>query len=484
MQTFILNTKSLFLQTFLKSMIKQQTIAKPVSLKGNGLHTGLFINATILPAEVNTGFVFQRTDLDGEPKVKALVDNVIDTSRSTVIESGNARVSTVEHVLSALTGMGIDNAIIKLDAPEMPILDGSARFYVEAIREAGIVQQQADREYYEIKEPVVYKDESRGIEIMALPSDGFSANVMIDYNSPVLGNQYAAINDLSEFADEIASCRTFVFFRELEFLLNNNLIKGGSLDNAIVILDREVEQDELDRIADLFNKPRIKARPQGILNNVKLQFSNEPARHKLLDLIGDLSLVGTNIKGKVIATRPGHHANVSFTKQLKDFIIKEKKRSIAPKANPSKPPLYDIHGIMRLLPHRPPFLLIDRILEMSETSIVGLKNVSMNEPFFEGHFPKEPVMPGVLIIEAMAQCGGILVLSGVDDPETYSTYFLKIDSIRFKKKVVPGDTLIFKLDLIEPIRRGIARMRGQAFVGEEIATEGIMMAQIVKNKEQ
>ncbi len=463
-------------------MTKQKTIAKAFYFKGTGLHTGLMVNASIHPGAENSGILFQRVDIEGNPVVKALVEYVVDTSRSTVLECNDVRISTVEHALSALTGMGIDNAIIKLDAPEMPILDGSAIKYVEAISEVGVVEQNADREYFEIKEPIVYKNEDSGVELMALPADEYSASVMIDYNSAVLGNQFASINSLDEFADNIAPSRTFVFFRELEFLWKNNLIKGGSLDNAIVVLDREVEQEELDRIADLFNKPRIGVRSQGILSNTKLHFSNEPARHKLLDLIGDLTLVGTRLKGKIIATRCGHQANVNFAHLIKEAIIKEKNRSIAPVPDPSKPPLYDIKDIMGLLPHRPPFLLIDRILELSETRVIGQKNVTMNEPFFVGHFPHEPVMPGVLMVEAMAQCGGILVLSGVEEPEKYSTYFLKIDNVRFKRKVVPGDTLIFSLELIEPIRRGIAKMRGQAFVGGILAAEGTMMAQIVKNK--
>lgn len=463
-------------------MIKQRTLSREVSVAGTGLHTGLNINATICPASENSGFIFQRIDLEGQPLVPALVENVVDTSRSTVLGINEARVSTVEHVLSALTGMGIDNAIIKVDGPEMPILDGSAVKYTLAFNEAGIIEQEAERGFFEIKEPVIFRDKEHGVELMALPSDRFSASVMIDYNSEVLGNQYAAIDSLDEFEKDIAPSRTFVFFRELEFLYKNNLIKGGSLENAIVILDREVEQEELDRIADLFNKPRIRVRPQGILSNTQLHFSNEPARHKLLDLIGDLSLVGMRLKGKIIATRPGHQANVNFAKGIKEFMLKERNKNIAPVYNPSQPALLDVNGIMKLLPHRPPFLLVDRILEMSEEMVIGQKNVTMNEPFFVGHFPQEPVMPGVLIVEAMAQCGGILILHGVDKPEAYSTYFLKIDNVRFKRKIVPGDTIIFKLELEEPVRRGIARMRGQAFVGGNLAAEGLMMAQIVKNQ--
>ena len=464
-------------------MIKQHTISTPVSFSGTGLHTGLMVNATIHPGDDSSGIVFQRIDLDGEPIVKALVDNVSDTSRSTVLENNGARISTVEHVLSALSGMGVDNAIIKLDGPEMPILDGSAKEYVEAIKNSGIVEQSSEREYFEIKEPIFYKNEEKGIEIMALPSDSYSVSVMIDYNSVIIGNQFASLTNMDGYAEEIATCRTFVFFSELEVLWKNNLIKGGSLDNAIVVLDREVSQNELDRIADLFNKPRIQVRPQGILSNTELQFSNEPARHKLLDIIGDLALLGTRLKGKIIATRPGHYANVEFAREVRDFIKKEKSPNIAPSFDTTKTPLYDVNDIMKMLPHRAPFLMVDRVLEMTDTVIIGQKNVTMNEPFFVGHFPQEPVMPGVLIVEAMAQCGGILVLRSIEDPETYSTYFLKIDNVRFKWKIVPGDTIIFKLELEEPIRRGIAKMKGQAFVAGMLAAEGTMMAQIVKNKE-
>ena len=463
-------------------MTKQKTIAKPISFSGMGLHTGLKVNASIYPGENNSGIAFQRIDLEDQPIVKAQVELVSDTSRSTVLENNGVRISTVEHVLAALSGMDIDNALIKLDGPEMPILDGSAGPYVDAIQKAGLLEQSAEREYFEIKEPIVFKNEENGIEVMALPSDGFSVSVMIDYNSVVIGNQFASINNMEEFAGEIAPSRTFVFFRELELLWKNNLIKGGSLDNAIVVLDREVSQEELDRIADLFNKPRVQVRPQGILSNTKLQFSNEPARHKLLDLIGDMTLIGTRLKGKIIATRPGHWANVTFAKQVKDHIKKQNNQNIAPVLDPAKPPVFDVNDIMGLLPHRSPFLMIDRILEMSETTIIGQKNVTMNEPFFVGHFPQEPVMPGVMIVEAMAQCGGILVLGGVDDPKKYSTYFLKIDNVKFKKKVVPGDTIIFKLELVDPIRRGIAKMKGKAFVAGQVVAEGEMMAQIVLNK--
>lgn len=460
----------------------QRTIGKTVTLSGTGLHTGISTVVGFLPAPEDHGIVFKRTDLDEQPTIKALVDNVIDTSRSTTIGKNNVRVGTVEHVLSALSGLEISNVLIEIDGPEMPILDGSARPFVDLLRTAGVVDQKAEKDIFEVKKPIIYTDEKHGIEIMALPADEFCLNVMIDYQSVVLGNQYASISRIEDFENEIASSRTFVFFRELEVLWKSNLIKGGTLDNAIIILDREVSQEELDRIADLFDKPRIQVRPQGILSNTTLIFSNEPARHKLLDLVGDMALIGSPIKGKIFATRPGHKANVEFAKLIKKEIVKERKQNIAPRIDPDKEPLFDINAIMEILPHRSPFLLVDRVLEMSDTVIVGSKNVTMNEPFFAGHFPGEPVMPGVLIVEAMAQCGGILVLKQVEDPQNYSTYFLKIDKIKFKRKVVPGDTLVFKLQLIEPIRRGIALMSCQAFVGNQIAAEGELMARIMKNK--
>ncbi len=460
----------------------QNTIGKSVTLSGAGLHTGINVDVNFVPAPDSHGIVFKRVDLPDQPTVKAHVDYVSETARSTTIEHNGAKIGTIEHALSALTGMGISNVLIEVNGPEMPILDGSAKPYVDAFNAVGIQAQETKIEVFEIKQPIIYTDEENQIEIMALPADDFSLSVMIDYRSVVLGNQYAAINNMDLYAEEIAPSRTFVFFRELEILWRSNLIKGGSLDNAIVILDREVPQEELDRVADLFSKPRMAVRPQGVLSNTKLYYSNEPARHKLLDLIGDLTLIGKPIKGKIIATRPGHQANVEFAKLVKQEIINERNRNIAPHIDGDQVPLHDINSIMKLLPHRPPFLLVDRVHEVTDNHVVGSKNVSMNEPFFLGHFPDEPVMPGVLIVEAMAQCGGILVLGGVDNPESYSTYFLKIDDVRFKRKVVPGDILVFKLELLEPMRRGIAKMRGQAFVGNQVAAEGVLMAQIVKNK--
>ena len=407
---------------------------------------------------------------------------MVDTSRGTTIEQNGVKVATVEHVLASLSGLGIDNAYIKVNGPEMPIMDGSAKFFVEEIQKVGIKTQEAERGFYVIKEKLVYSDPERGIEIAAYPDESFSIDVLIDYNSKVLGNQYAQLINLNNFAEEVAPCRTFVFFHELEVLLKNNLIKGGDLQNAIVIMENEVPQDELDRIADLFNKPRVHVKPEGFLNNVDLRFHNEPARHKLLDIVGDLALVGRRIKGKIIAKRPGHHANTELAKIIRKMARKEAMKPNIPKIDFNQEPLYDINQIKNILPHRPPFLLIDKVLQMDENSVVGIKNVTMNEGFFVGHFPNEPVMPGVLQIEAMAQVGGIFVLNTVPDPENYVTYFLKIDRVKFKRKVVPGDTLVFRLELIEPIRRGIANMFGQAFVGENLVMEGELLAQIVKQK--
>jgi UDP-3-O-[3-hydroxymyristoyl] N-acetylglucosamine deacetylase/3-hydroxyacyl-[acyl-carrier-protein] dehydratase len=461
---------------------KQKTLKNTISFEGTGLHTGQHVQVNIKPAPENTGYVFIRSDLDEKPTIHAHVNNVIMTSRGTTLEENGARVGTIEHLLAALYGMKIDNVYIEINGPEVPILDGSSRKYVETILETGIQDQEAEKDYIEVKEPISFKDEENQIEITAIPDDHFHLNVLIDYDSKVLGNQYATISNLEDFQNQIAPCRTFVFFHELEYLFKNNLIKGGDLENAIVIMEQKVPQEELDRMAELFNKPKVKVKPNGILNNLELQYTNEPARHKLLDFIGDIALIGKPLKGRFLVSRPGHRANTEFAKKLLNGNQKERGKNAAPVYDRNKEPLININQIMEILPHRPPFLLVDKILEMSDTYIIGLKNVSMNEGFFVGHFPDEPIMPGVLQVEAMAQVGGILVLNTVPDPENYLTYFLKIENAKFKRKVVPGDTILFQLELKEPIRRGIVSMHGKAFVGDTVVMEGDMMAQIVKVK--
>ncbi len=462
---------------------KQRTIKQPITLKGTGLHTGVNVNFTLNPAPANHGFKFKRIDLEGEPVIDALADNVSFTQRGTVLQKGEAKVSTIEHCLAALTALKIDNCLIEVDGPEAPILDGSAKYFVKAIKEAGIEELDEERVFFEVKEKMVFEDKERGIKIVALPDDEFSADVKISFDkSLLLSNQYATLDNLDEFEDEVAACRTFVFLHELEPLLKNNLIKGGDLDNAIIIIDKEISQEELDKLADLFDKPRVEVQPTGILNNVELVYSNEPARHKLLDVIGDLALCGMPIKGHIVATRPGHMANVEFAKLIRKEIKKRGLRPDVPHYDPTKEPVFDINDIKKMLPHRPPFLLVDKIIDIKEKSIIGIKNVTMNEPFFVGHFPDEPVMPAVLQIEAMAQTGGLYILNQLDDPGAYSTYFLKIDNVKLRKKVVPGDTIIFKLELVTEFRRGMANMKGTAFVGDQIVSEGEFMAQVVKNK--
>ena len=464
-------------------LVKQHTLQRPVSVKGRGLHTGAEAELTLCPAPSNHGYKFKRLDLDGQPVISAIADNVTDASRGTTIEENGVKVSTIEHVLAALWGMGVDNALIEVNGPEMPIMDGSASAFVAMIKEAGIVELDAVRKYFEVKERIVYADKARGVEIAIYPDDHFSIDVMIDYKSRTLGHQYAMMSSMEDFETEIAPCRTFVFLHELEQLLKHDLIKGGAMDNAIVIVDKPVVQDELDHLAELFKMPKIQVKPEGILNNLELHFSNEPARHKLLDLIGDFALIGKQIKGRIVAIRPGHAANNQMARLVRQVIKKEIAKGIIPKYDPNQPPIMTVEQIKNTLPHRPPFLLVDKIISMDETAVIGVKNVTMNEPFFMGHFPSQAVMPGVLIIEAMAQVGGLLVLGTVPDPENYLTFFLKIDKAKFRKMVVPGDTIIIRMELMAPIRRGIATMMAQAFVGESLVAEAELTAQIVKVKE-
>lgn len=459
---------------------KQKTILAPVTVSGVGLHTGQMVTLSFKPAPEDSGIRFLRTDLQEEVFIEADADYVVDTSRGTTIEKEGVRLLTVEHVLAAVTGMDIDNIIVEVDCEEMPIMDGSSKFYVEALEKAGIQQQEAPRQYFEIQETARFYDEEKDCEFIAIPADKYRLSCMIDFNSKVLGSQYATLDDLKQFKDDIAPCRTFVFLHELEFLLSNNLIKGGDLSNAIVFVDRPVEQPELDRLAKLFNKPSVEVKTEGILNNLEPYFANEPARHKLLDVVGDLTLAGKRIKGHIVATKPGHASNVKFAKHIKKLIKKKVAEQHIPVYHPDQKPVFDINDIKGMLPHRYPFLLVDKIIEISDSHVVGVKNVTMNESFFSGHFPNEPVMPGVLQIEAMAQTGGILILSTVEDPENYSTYFLKIDNVKFKQKVIPGDTLILKCSLISPVRRGICHMRCIGYVGSKVVLESELMAQIVK----
>lgn len=466
-------------------MEKQRTLREPVRLSGVGLHTGENVEITIRPASGEHGYKFKRTDLDDGPIIPANVDHVVGTERGTTIGLGEVMVHTTEHVLAALYGMQVDNALIEIDGPEVPILDGSADPIVQALEAVGYEELAQEREYFVLRENITYEDADRDIEMLAVPSDEFRITVMVDYHSPVLGTQHASMYSIEEFKDEIGACRTFVFLSELEQLAKSGLIKGGDLDNAIVMVEREVSREYLQELAHMLGRDEkleeVKVKGIGILNNSELKHQNEPARHKLLDIVGDLALMGRPVKGHILAARPGHAGNVAFSKLLKEKIQEEAKAP--PRIDLEKEPILDINGIIQILPHRPPFLMVDRIMEMDDSNIIGIKNVSMNEPFFTGHFPENPVMPGVMQIEAMAQVGGIFALSTVNDPENYLTYFMKIDNAKFKKKVIPGDTIIFQLELIRPIRRGIVHMKGKAFVGNEVATEAEMMAQIVKEKE-
>ncbi len=458
--------------------VKQRTIKAEVTVSGVGLHTGQPVNMTFKPAAENHGYKFRRVDLPGQPIIDADVDNVTDTSRGTTISQNGASVNTVEHVLASMVGLEVDNVLIELDGPETPIMDGSSIKFLEALEKVGFKDQDADREYYTIPYNIHYTEPDRKVEMVAMPLDDYRFTCMIDYNSPVLGSQHAAITTLSEFKKEIASCRTFCFLHELEMLLEHNLIKGGDLNNAIVVVDKEVSKEELKHLAKIFNRDDIDVAREGILNNIELRHQNEPARHKLLDMIGDLALVGVPLKGHIMAARPGHAANVAFAKKIKAQIKKERNKKHVHVYDPNAKPVYDTVQVMNILPHRYPMLMIDKILELSKTHVVGVKNVSMNEPYFIGHFPGSPVMPGVLQIEAMAQTGGILVLNTVPDPENYLTYLLKIEGARFKDKVLPGDTLIFRCDLLAPIRRGLAQMKGIGMVGDRIVVEAELMALI------
>ena len=462
-------------------MVKQTTIASEITLTGVGLHTGQNVTMTFKPAPVNNGFTFVRVDLEGQPIIEADANYVVNTQRGTNLEKRGVMIQTPEHVLAALVGCDLDNVIIELNASELPILDGSSKFFVEAIEKVGITEQEAERKIYVVKEVITYTDESTGSEITVIPSDHYCVTAMVDFGTKVLGTQNATMRNISEFKNEIANCRTFSFLHELESLLNNGLIKGGDLNNAIVYVDKEISTETMENLKKAFNKESISVKENGILDNLTLHFPNEAARHKLLDIIGDLSLIGRRIQGKIIANKPGHFVNTQFAKKMSK-IIKLEERNNVPSYDINQEAVLDIHGIMNLLPHRPPFLLVDKILELSDSHVVGLKNVTMNEDFFVGQFPGAPLMPGDLQVEAMAQTGGILILSSVPDPENYLTYFMKIDNVKFKNKVLPGDTLFFKCDLISPIRRGICHMQAYAYANGKLVSEAELMAQIVKVK--
>ena len=461
-------------------MLKQKTLKESFSLSGKGLHTGLDLTVTFNPAPDNHGYKIQRIDLEGQPIIDAVADNVTETTRGTVLSKNGVKVSTVEHGMAALYALGIDNCLIQMNGPELPILDGSVQYYVEQIERVGTIEQSAVKDFYIIKSKIEFRDEATDSSIIVLPDENFSLNVLVSYDSTIIPNQFATLEDMSKFKDEVAASRTFVFVREIEPLLAAGLIKGGDLDNAIVIYERLMSQENYDKLADIMGVPHMDASQLGYINHKPLVWPNECARHKLLDVIGDLALIGKPIKGRIIATRPGHTINNKFARQMRKEIRLHEIQ--APSYDCSRPPIMDVNRIRELLPHRYPFQLVDKVIEIGANYIVGVKNITSNEPFFQGHFPQEPVMPGVLQVEAMAQVGGLLVLNSVDEPDRYSTYFMKIDGVKFRQKVVPGDTLIFRVELLAPIRRGVSTMKGYAFVGEKVVCEAEFMAQIVKNK--
>ena len=461
---------------------KQHTLCKSISISGTGLHTGILVDMTLHPANPGFGIQFQRVDLPNQPVIKADCDLVTDTSRGTTLQVGDAKVSTVEHILAALVGLGIDNLLIELNGPEIPIMDGSSAPFIEAIEKVGVLEQDAAKAWYSIDENIFHYDEDKRVEMVALPALDYQITTLIDFNSPVLGTQHAALKTIKDFKSEISPCRTFCFLHELETLLEHDLIKGGDINNAIVVVDKPVTKEEMGRLAKVFKRDKIEVKSEGYLNNLELRFPNEPARHKLLDVVGDLALIGYPIKARIIANRPGHSSNVEFAKKIKQYIKKNKNIKDVPVYDPSATPVYTLEQIEKTLPHRHPFLLVDKIIELTDTSIVGVKNVTFNEWFFPGHFPGNPVMPGVLQIEALAQTGGILCINAMPKGN-YDTYFLKINNCKFKQMVRPGDTMLLKLELMAPIRRGICEMRGTVYVNGKVATESELVAQVVKRAE-